>query len=90
MIVEMDLTSQNSIAMAFERIRREAGDPQVAVYNAGYTEGRTLPKEQEFLEFFPVKCSTRPCKSRLGTLPCGQGSSPGDAQERKRIVLLLE
>lgn len=55
MIVEMDLTSQDSIAAAFERIRSEAGDPQVVVYNAGYNEGRTLPKEQEFLEFFPVE-----------------------------------
>jgi NAD(P)-dependent dehydrogenase (short-subunit alcohol dehydrogenase family) len=55
MIVEMDLTSQVSIANAFERIRSEAGDPEVVVYNAGYIEGRTLPKEQEFLEFFPVE-----------------------------------
>jgi NAD(P)-dependent dehydrogenase (short-subunit alcohol dehydrogenase family) len=55
MIVEMDLTSQNSIAMAFDRIRSEAGDPAVAIYNAGYMEGRTLPKEQELLEFFPVE-----------------------------------
>jgi NAD(P)-dependent dehydrogenase (short-subunit alcohol dehydrogenase family) len=55
MIVEMDLTSQASIAKAFERIRSEAGDPEVVVYNAGYIEGRTLPKEQEFLEFFPVE-----------------------------------
>jgi len=55
MIVELDLTSQDSIARAFDRIRSEAGDPQVVVYNAGYIEGRTLPKEQELLEFFPVE-----------------------------------
>ena len=33
------------------------------MYNAGYMEGRTLPKEQELLEFFPVECSTPPCNS---------------------------
>jgi NAD(P)-dependent dehydrogenase (short-subunit alcohol dehydrogenase family) len=55
MIVELDLTSQASIAAAFERIRREAGDPEVVIYNAGYIEGRTLPKEQELLELFPVE-----------------------------------
>lgn len=54
MIVEMDLTSQDSIAVAFEQIRGAAGDPQVVVYNASYIEGRTLPPDQEYLEFFPV------------------------------------
>ncbi len=54
MIVELDLASQASVAAAFARIRREAGDPAVVVYNAGYLEGRALPREQELLEFFPV------------------------------------
>ena len=54
MIVELDLASQASIAAAFAQIRREAGDPAVVVYNAGYLEGRALPREQELLEFFPV------------------------------------
>ena len=53
MIVELDLASPASIARAFEEIRREAGDPEVLVYNAGYLEGRQLPKAQELLEFFP-------------------------------------
>ena len=35
MIVELDLVSQDSIAAAFATIRREAGDPEVLVYNAG-------------------------------------------------------
>ena len=35
MIVELDLVSQDSIATAFATIRREAGDPEVLVYNAG-------------------------------------------------------
>src|SRR3984885_1157186 len=35
MIVELDLVSQESIASAFNIIRREAGDPEVLVYNAG-------------------------------------------------------
>lgn len=55
MIVELDLTSQESIATAFKRIRTEAGDPEVVIYNAGYIEGRTLSKDQELLEFFPVE-----------------------------------
>jgi NAD(P)-dependent dehydrogenase (short-subunit alcohol dehydrogenase family) len=55
MVVELNLMSQDSIAAAFERIRSEAGDPEVVVYNAGYSEGRSLPKEQELLEFFPVE-----------------------------------
>jgi NAD(P)-dependent dehydrogenase (short-subunit alcohol dehydrogenase family) len=53
MIVELDLASPASIAGAFEAIRRDAGDPEVLVYNAGYLEGRQLPPEQELLEHFP-------------------------------------
>src|SRR5215469_5815341 len=55
MIVELDLVSQDSIAAAFATIRREAGDPEVLVYNAGYMEGRELPPEKELLEHIPVE-----------------------------------
>jgi len=55
MIVELDLVSQDSIAKAFDTIRREAGDPDVLVYNAGYLEGRDLPPDKELLEYIPVK-----------------------------------
>lgn len=55
MIVELDLVSQDSIASAFNIIRREAGDPEVLVYNAGYLEGRDLPPEKELLEHIPVE-----------------------------------
>jgi NAD(P)-dependent dehydrogenase (short-subunit alcohol dehydrogenase family) len=55
MIVELDLVSQDSIATAFATIRREAGDPDVLVYNAGYMEGRELPPEKELLEHIPVE-----------------------------------
>jgi NAD(P)-dependent dehydrogenase (short-subunit alcohol dehydrogenase family) len=55
LIVELDLVSQESIAGAFATIRREAGDPEVLVYNAGYLEGRDLPPEKELLEFVPVE-----------------------------------
>jgi NAD(P)-dependent dehydrogenase (short-subunit alcohol dehydrogenase family) len=55
MIVELDLVSQDSIAAAFAMIRREAGDPDVLVYNAGYLEGRDLPPDQELLEHVPVE-----------------------------------
>ena len=55
MIVELDLVSQDSIVAAFATIRREAGDPDVLVYNAGYLEGRDLPPEKELLEHIPVE-----------------------------------
>jgi NAD(P)-dependent dehydrogenase (short-subunit alcohol dehydrogenase family) len=55
MIVELDLVSQASIAAAFATIRREAGDPDVLVYNAGYLEGRDLPPDKELLEHVPVE-----------------------------------
>ncbi len=55
MIVELDLASQKSIAKAFATIRKEAGDPQVLVYNAGYMEGRELPPDKELLEHIPVE-----------------------------------
>ncbi|HMD62366.1 MAG TPA: SDR family NAD(P)-dependent oxidoreductase [Stellaceae bacterium] len=55
MIVELDLVSQGSISAAFATIRREAGDPDVLVYNAGYLEGRDLPPEKELLEHIPVE-----------------------------------
>jgi NAD(P)-dependent dehydrogenase (short-subunit alcohol dehydrogenase family) len=55
MIVELDLSSQDSITSAFATIRSEAGDPHVLIYNAGYLEGRDLPPEKELLEFIPVE-----------------------------------
>jgi NAD(P)-dependent dehydrogenase (short-subunit alcohol dehydrogenase family) len=55
MIVELDLVSQESIANAFVKIRQEAGDPEVLIYNAGYLEGRDLPPEKELLEYVPVE-----------------------------------
>lgn len=54
-IVELDLVSQDSVAAAFETIRRQVGDPHVVVYNAGYLEGRDLPPEKELLEYIPVE-----------------------------------
>ena len=48
-------SSQESIAAAFATIRRDAGDPDVLVYNAGYLEGRDLPPEKELLEYIPVE-----------------------------------
>jgi NAD(P)-dependent dehydrogenase (short-subunit alcohol dehydrogenase family) len=54
MIVELDLSSEHSVASAFTTIRRGAGDPDVLIYNAGYLEGRDLPPDQELLEYIPV------------------------------------
>ncbi|MGC2413732.1 MAG: SDR family NAD(P)-dependent oxidoreductase [Stellaceae bacterium] len=55
MIVELDLVSQDSIAGAFAKIREEAGDTDVLIYNAGYLEGRDLPPEKELLEHIPIE-----------------------------------
>ncbi len=55
MIVELDLSSEASISNAFSRIRSEAGDPEVLIYNAGYLEGRDLPPDKELLEYIPVE-----------------------------------
>src|SRR5713226_6407281 len=55
MIVELDLVSQDSIGAAFATIRRDAGDPNVLIYNAGYLEGRELPPDKELLEYIPVE-----------------------------------
>src|SRR3979409_1010512 len=55
MIVELDLSRQDSVAAAFAAIRSDAGDPRVLIYNAGYLEGRDLPPEKELLEHIPVE-----------------------------------
>ncbi len=55
MIVELDLSSQESITSAFATIRSEAGDPNVLIYNAGYLEGRDLPPGKELLEYIPIE-----------------------------------
>ena len=54
-VVELDVSSEASIAKAFKWIRAEAGEPQIVVYNAGYLEGRDLPPEKELLEHIPVE-----------------------------------
>ncbi len=53
--VELDLVSAESIAQAFATIRSNWGDPQVLVYNAGYLEGRDLPRDKELLEHIPLE-----------------------------------
>lgn len=55
MIIELDLVSLESISKAFATIREKAGDPHVLVYNAGYLEGRDLPRDKELLEHIPVE-----------------------------------
>jgi len=55
MIVELDVSKQESITAAFATIRRDAGEPEIVVYNAGYLEGRDLPPEKELLEHIPVE-----------------------------------
>jgi NAD(P)-dependent dehydrogenase (short-subunit alcohol dehydrogenase family) len=55
MVVELDLSRQDSVAAAFAAIRSDAGDPHVLIYNAGYLEGRDLPPGKELLEHIPVE-----------------------------------
>ena len=54
-VVELDLSSDQSVADAFATIRNEAGDPDVLIYNAGYLEGRDLPPDKELLEYIPTE-----------------------------------
>jgi NAD(P)-dependent dehydrogenase (short-subunit alcohol dehydrogenase family) len=54
-IVELDLSLEDSVAAAFAAIRRDAGDPDVLIYNAGYLEGRDLPPGNELLEYIPAE-----------------------------------
>jgi NAD(P)-dependent dehydrogenase (short-subunit alcohol dehydrogenase family) len=53
MVVELDLTSAQSIKSAFAAIGEAAGEPEIVVYNAGYLEGRDLPASMELLEYVP-------------------------------------
>ena len=55
MIVELDLASEESVRSAFTKIRTQAGDPDVLIYNAGYLEGRDLPADKELLEYIEVE-----------------------------------
>jgi len=55
MVVELDLSSQDSITSAFKIIREEAGEPEAVIYNAGYLDGRELPADKELLEHVPVR-----------------------------------
>jgi NAD(P)-dependent dehydrogenase (short-subunit alcohol dehydrogenase family) len=55
LVVELDLSKQESIKQAFATIRSDAGDPEAVIYNAGYLEGRDLPADKELLEYIPVE-----------------------------------
>jgi NAD(P)-dependent dehydrogenase (short-subunit alcohol dehydrogenase family) len=54
-IVELDVSSEQSISGAFAKIRGEAGEPEVLIYNAGYLDGRELPEDKELFEHVPVR-----------------------------------
>jgi NAD(P)-dependent dehydrogenase (short-subunit alcohol dehydrogenase family) len=53
--VELDLVAETSINHAFATIQTSLADPEVVVLNAGYLEGRDLPREKELLEYIPVE-----------------------------------
>ena len=91
MIVELDLVSEDSIATAFATIRREAGDPEVLVYNAGYLEGRDLPPEKELLEHVPVEMlDTALHIACRGPFLVAKEVLPAMRQKRPGLVLLLQ
>ncbi|HLI80407.1 MAG TPA: hypothetical protein VKV03_10515, partial [Candidatus Binataceae bacterium] len=70
----------------FATIRREAEDPDVLVYNAGYLEGRELPPDKELLEYIPVEMfDTAQRISSRG--PFLVASAPIHATKRPRFVL---
>ncbi len=54
-VIELDLASPESIEAAFAKIRADVGEPEVVILNAGYLDGRDLPKDQELLEHMPVE-----------------------------------
>ncbi len=54
-VVELDLVSDLSINSAIEQIRATLGEPDAVVLNAGYLEGRDLPKGNELLEHVPLE-----------------------------------
>ena len=53
--VELDLVSEESIQSACQIIRKNWGDPEVLILNAGYLEGRDLSPEMELLEHVPTE-----------------------------------
>ena len=90
-IVELDLVSQDSITSAFATIRRDAGDPEVLVYNAGYLEGRDLPPDKELLEYVPVEMlDTGLHVAARGPFLVAQQVLPAMRQKGTGVVLLLE
>ena len=91
MIVELDLSSQDSIATAFATIRRDAGDPDVLVYNAGYLEGRDLPPDKELLEYIPVEMfDTAQHIASRGPFLVAKEVLPAMRKKGAGLVLLLE
>ena len=87
MIVELDLVSQDSISTAFAKIRKEAGDPEVLVYNAGYLEGRDLPPDKELLEYIPLETfDTAQHISSRGPFLVAKEVLPAMRQKGSRII----
>src|SRR5579875_736425 len=58
MIVELDLVSQDSIANAFSTIRREAGDPDVLIYNAGIWKAANFRQTRNYWNMYLWKYLT--------------------------------
>ena len=51
----VDVADEASIQALFDAVRKDCGDPEVLVYNAGYLEGRDLPPDKELLEHVPLE-----------------------------------
>ena len=91
LIVELDLSSEESISEAFAQIRAEAGDPLVLVYNAGYLEG-TGPAAGNGVAGAHALRNVRdgPAHLQQRPLPGGQGSPAGHARTGRGLHPLLQ
>ena len=90
MIVELDLVSEDSIASAFATIRREAGDPEVLIYNAGIWKAAICRRRRSCSNTCRSRCSIPGCTSP----PEGLSSWPRKYCRRcartAGVVLLLQ
>ena len=91
LIVELDLASRESISTAFARIRDEAGEPDVLVYNAGYLEGRDLPPEKGTVGTHSLRnVRNRTAHRQQRTLLGRQGGVARHARARGGVCVLFQ
>ena len=91
MIVELDLSRQESVAAAFATIRSEAGDPHVAGLQRGLSRRPRPAAGEGAARAHPGRdVRHRPAHRQPRPVPGRQGSAAGDAQARRGLVLLFQ